>query len=115
MTPQRWQQIEEVFQSALDLAPAERESFILECCADDDELKREVERLLSQYDEADDFIESPVWTDSRLFNSSAKREIASSLEKELPLNGDDPMLGKRIGVFRLTRELGRGGMGAVYL
>ncbi|HZH35566.1 MAG TPA: protein kinase, partial [Pyrinomonadaceae bacterium] len=47
--------------------------------------------------------------------SSAKREIASSLEKELPLNGDDPMLGKRIGVFRLTRELGRGGMGAVYL
>jgi len=120
MTPQRWQQIEEVFQSALDIEnPAERREFVRQNCDGDAELKREVEKLLADFDSAEGFIESPVWTDSRMFNSAARVEMASSLEKEMPsvvgYHVEDAMIGKRVGVFRLTKEIGRGGMGAVYL
>ncbi|MEP6923367.1 MAG: protein kinase [Pyrinomonadaceae bacterium] len=114
MNPSRWQQIEEVFQSALDLEPAERSRFVVETCAADAELKAEVEKLIAQYEEADNFIESPVWTNSELFDSVAQKSFAEKVNGAKGENGD-PMLGRRFGAFILTRELGRGGMGAVYL
>jgi eukaryotic-like serine/threonine-protein kinase len=115
MTPQRWQKIEEVFQSALDLTSAERERFVSESCAGDDELKNEVQKLIAQFEEADNFIESPVWTDSLMLNSAVKKDFAESIEDKLNGDDGDPLLGRRLGAFRLTKELGRGGMGAVYL
>jgi hypothetical protein len=48
----RWQQIEEIFQSALDLAPPERINFVSENCTGDRELQREVEKLLADYESA---------------------------------------------------------------
>ncbi len=48
MSANRWQQIEEIFQSALDLAPAERLRFVAEHSAGDIELKQEVEKLLKE-------------------------------------------------------------------
>ncbi|HEX8636694.1 MAG TPA: serine/threonine-protein kinase, partial [Pyrinomonadaceae bacterium] len=115
MSPDRWQQIEVVFQAALDLSPAERTTFLAENCNGDAELRREVEKLLADYESADSFIESPVWTDSRFLNSSAKKEISNSLDDEFKGSETDSLLGKKIGVYRLTREIGRGGMGAVFL
>jgi serine/threonine protein kinase/Tfp pilus assembly protein PilF len=114
MNSTRWQQIEEIFQSALDLEPAERSRFVSETCEADVELKSEVEKLIAQYEEADNFIESPVWTNSDLFDSAAQKSFAKKVESS---NGQktDPMLGRRFGAFVLTHELGRGGMGAVYL
>ncbi len=64
---------------------------------------------------ADDFIESPVWTDSNFLNTSAKKEISESLKTDTNGSDADNFLGREIGVYRLTREIGRGGMGAVYL
>src|SRR5687767_13904316 len=113
MTPERWREIEDVFQAAVDMPPAERAHFVDERCGSDAELKVEVEKLLASDDSADDFIESPIWTDSRFLNTSAKRELSSSIDQK---NGDrDNFLNKRVGVYKLTREIGRGGMGAVYL
>lgn len=43
MSPNHWQKIEEVFQAALDLKPAERAEFVVENSQDDIELRREVE------------------------------------------------------------------------
>ena len=104
MSPERWQQVEEVFQAALDQAPDERARFLAEACADDAELRREVEALLAQYEAAGDFLDEPA------VESGSLRAAA-----EVVAGDGDPLVGSRVGAYRIEREIGRGGMGAVYL
>jgi eukaryotic-like serine/threonine-protein kinase len=49
MQAERWQQIERLFHSALERAPGERTALLAEACADDAELRREVESLLAEH------------------------------------------------------------------
>ena len=102
MTPERWRQVEEIFQAALDLLPEERARYVTQVCATDTDLKRNVEVLLSQHDSAGDLLDHSVYgdTDRGLFDSFVDEK--------------DPMLGRRLGAYRIEREIGRGGMGAVY-
>jgi eukaryotic-like serine/threonine-protein kinase len=102
MTPERWRKVEEIFQSALDLTPEDRIRYVSEVCADDDELKRDVEVLLSQYDSAGELLEESVYGNTEL------NALQSFVEEK------DPMIGRRLGSYRVEREIGRGGMGAVY-
>ena len=46
MTPERWQQIEQVLQAALDHAPQERASFLNEACSGDEQLQHEASSLV---------------------------------------------------------------------
>jgi TolB-like protein/Tfp pilus assembly protein PilF/tRNA A-37 threonylcarbamoyl transferase component Bud32 len=104
MTPERWKKIEAIFQSALDLARGdERIAFVDRECAGDAELHAEVEKLLLQYDESGDFIEEPM------VDRSGLQDLAALIDDDR-----DPMLGQVLGVYRIEREIGRGGMGAVY-
>jgi hypothetical protein len=48
MTPERWRQVEEIFQAALDLSPEDRDRYVLDVCKEDTELRRDVESLLCQ-------------------------------------------------------------------
>ncbi|HMJ09189.1 MAG TPA: hypothetical protein VK468_09295, partial [Pyrinomonadaceae bacterium] len=96
MSPERWQQIEAVFQTAVDLDLVNRESYLADSCTHDPELRREVEKLLSSVDSAPDFIESPVWTDSNFLNTSAKKELSDSLDTDKAADG---MVGQQIGVY----------------
>lgn len=102
MTPERWRQVEEIFQAALDLSPEDRNRYVSDVCAEDSELKRDVESLLSQYDSAGELLEEPVYGNTQL----------SALESFV--EDKDPMIGRRLGAYRIEREIGRGGMGAVY-
>ncbi|MGB7924210.1 MAG: protein kinase [Pyrinomonadaceae bacterium] len=102
MSSERWRQIEEIFQTALDLTPGERARYIMVACAGDAELRREVEALLTQYESAGDFLDEPV------YEGSGVHELAELMD-------DDPMIGQRVGAYKVVREIGRGGMGAVYL
>ena len=104
MTPERWRQIEELFHEALELEDSLRSDFIVERSAGDTELKVEVEKLLSQFDDASSFIEQPLY-------DRDKKGVLSAL---LDDSDDDPMVGSLLGNYRIEREIGRGGMGAVY-
>ncbi|HET9209750.1 MAG TPA: serine/threonine-protein kinase [Thermoanaerobaculia bacterium] len=96
MTPERWQQIKAVLEEALEREEPERAGFLDAACQGDDELRREVESLAATETEIGDFIETPVF--------------------RIRLDEVEPLaVGERIGVWRIVREIGRGGMGAVYL
>jgi serine/threonine protein kinase/tetratricopeptide (TPR) repeat protein len=102
MSSERWQQLEEIFQTALDLAPEMRAPYIAEACAGNEDLRRQVEALLAQYDEAGNFLDEPV------YERSGVQALAALMD-------DDPVIGQRIGAYKVVRQIGRGGMGAVYL
>ncbi len=109
MADKRWLQIEEIFQRALDLPTSERAAFLAIACADDQTLRGEVEKLLAAYDRAGDFIESPA------VEHSPDIFFAQTLPLDAPPEFSDSLIGRRLGAYRLEREIGRGGMGAVFL
>jgi serine/threonine protein kinase len=100
MTPERWQQVEEVLQAALDRPPHERAAFLDQVCAGDEELQTEVSSLAFAHDAALDFIEEPAMA-----------------QDACVILGDHSFknIGREIGPYKIIDELGSGGMGEVYL
>jgi Tol biopolymer transport system component len=100
MNHERWRQVDELLQSALERAPGERSAFLERACAGDAALRREVESLLISADEAGSFIERPAAeSGGGLFeNETAVLEA-----------------GRALGGYQIVRRLGAGGMGDVYL
>jgi len=97
MNPVRWQRIEELFGAVVDRPTGERHTYLTRACNGDEELRLEVLSLLAR-DTSEDFIRDPIASAALLFT-------AKSI---------DDLTGERIGPYRVTRLIGRGGMGAVY-
>src|SRR5918992_3416730 len=109
MSPERWQQVEEIFSEAVDLPAGEERAALLDArCGADAELRREVENLLRADEEAGEFIAQPAF-DVRAVTHIEREAQAAAAEMETP------MTGRRIGNYKVVREIGRGGMGSVYL
>lgn len=101
MKPNRLNKVQELFQSALDLAPEQRSGFLDEGCAGDSELRAEVESLIAAHGKAENFIETSA------------ADVAAQLLAES--DEDNAPVGKSIGQYKVTGRLGAGGMGEVYL
>ena len=108
----RWQKIEEIFEIAVELPEDEREVYLERECGGDAELRREIEQLISADESAEEFIEEPILGSHTLANFlDEKVGSIEDIENSVPPH----FLGRRIGAYRLVTELGRGGMGAVFL
>jgi serine/threonine-protein kinase len=100
MKPERWQQIDELLQSALAQASDERPAFIAQACAGDEPLRREVESLIASHERAENFLEAPM--------SQIAAELLVKDQAQL-------VVGQKIGPYKIVSSLGAGGMADVYL
>ncbi|MGE3842453.1 MAG: serine/threonine-protein kinase, partial [Vicinamibacterales bacterium] len=99
MTPERWRQIEQIYQTALKRTGDPRAEFLREACGQDDELRREVESLLAQEHGADGV------PNARAPHAAAKGSGDSETVS---------LLGRQLGHYKVLALLGAGGMGQVY-
>ena len=100
MNPERWQAVGELFEQALALPPGERTSCIERWSGGDDELQSEVLSLLASHKALPGgFVQEKIKNAVIAFQQA-------SLAGALPA---------RIGPYQVIRELGRGGMGTVFL
>ena len=99
MTSDRWERLNDLFHRAEAVPESERAAFLEQTCADDPELRAEVEALLSV---------------SRETSVPGLAAVQRSVERLADAEPAHSLVGKKIGAYRLTREIGRGGMGVVY-
>ncbi len=101
MKAERLKQIEEIYHAALEILPGKRESFFNEFCGGDEELRREIESLLSFEKSSDNFFDTPP--------ESFVAEMFS------PKNNHTNLIGKAVNQYKILSLIGKGGMGEVYL
>jgi tetratricopeptide (TPR) repeat protein len=96
LTPERWSRLEDLFTAALCLPARERDAFVIREAGGDAELRADVLGMLAQA-------------------SAGPRHIDKVIGDmaQLAMPGDD-WVGRRIGAYRIVREIGRGGMGLVF-
>ncbi len=99
MNPQRWQQIDSILDIILDTVPQDRQTVLNSLCADDISLERHVLTLLAATENNSRFISKPLANVVQAFKNNAD---ATSPDQNL-------------GAYKIVREIGRGGMGVVYL
>ncbi|MBK9438922.1 MAG: serine/threonine protein kinase [Chloracidobacterium sp.] len=92
-----WQNVKDIFIDALELDESQRSEFLSERCNGETDMRSEVESLLRSHFESEDFIENPAIEVSEIFGNK------------------DVRIDQQFGHYTIEREIGHGGMGAVFL
>ena len=100
MTPERWQQVKEIFNSAIHCRPEDRGRFISQACSGDEDLRSEVESLVASHEQSGEFIDKPAIEAAAWLLAGEKSELTA---------------GHTIGSYEVLSFISRGGMGEVYL
>jgi eukaryotic-like serine/threonine-protein kinase len=100
MKPERWQEASRILEIALEYDPDRRAAYLDEVCANDVEVRREVESLLAASEHARSLLDSPA------MEMAAPLFVSESV---------DSLLGQSVGRYKIVTALGAGGMGEVYL
>ena len=100
MTPERWQQVKAIFNSAITYRPEERSSFVSRACSGDEELRNEVESLIASHEQSGSFIDKPAFEAAASLLTREKSELNS---------------GQMVASYEVISFISRGGMGEVYL
>jgi non-specific serine/threonine protein kinase/serine/threonine-protein kinase len=98
--PERWRKVREILEEAIPIPSAERQVYLDQALSNDAELRLEVESLLRSHEKA-----------SGVFLNTPAVDWASSVSGS---DGGFDRVGRRIGVYQIVGEIGRGGMGEVY-
>src|SRR5262249_13095431 len=100
MNRDRWQQIDRIFEAALDIEPSSRRAFLDLQCGTDHSLRVDVEKLLAAHEKAGAFIETAP------LDEAAELLLSSSSES---------LSGRSLLHYSVLNRIGVGGMGHVYL
>src|SRR2546426_1510435 len=100
MTPERWKKLETLFDEALELQGGARSTHLARACGGDEQLREEAEGLIAAHEMEGSFIDSPILAET------AGPTGASRIESPV---------GRRIGPYQVISQIGRGGMGEVFL
>src|SRR5215831_10585519 len=102
MITEKWEQIKDLFEQALELSPEERQPFLADLTRQDPVMASEVAQLLQAHEEAGNFLLQPCSLESDFFEDL-------ELEQHRFSPGD-----VLCGRFRIVQLIGQGGMGEVY-
>jgi tRNA A-37 threonylcarbamoyl transferase component Bud32/tetratricopeptide (TPR) repeat protein len=110
---ERWRRVQEIFHAAADLPPREQQAWLDDACEGDGDLRAEVEAML-RADAAAGSLTAGVRQAAAQVADDMPPTLAGEVRAAAVVDADSAWIGRRVGAWRITGVLGRGGMGAVY-